>query len=197
MEILRLGDPRLRQVGEPVADVHDPAVVADGERLMQALADFRAAHGFGRAIAAPQIGVFRRMIAVNFGAGPFVICNPVLREKSEETMTVWDDCMSFPGIMVRVRRHRHITLDFELLADGSKHTFAHINEAASELIQHEYDHLDGILSVDRAETDGGAVRDAVIDAEQYRRAPDSFNSLVDYAIAPTIGASLTMAEGFA
>src|SRR5687767_6787761 len=94
-KILLLGDPRLRLMSEPVADVHATPVLDDKRRLQDALEEFRNRHGFGRAISAPQIGVPLRFIALHLDR-QFVIFNPVITWKSDETFTMWDDCMSFP-----------------------------------------------------------------------------------------------------
>src|SRR5919204_5442365 len=101
--ILLLGDARLRQLSEPVRGISDDSYIADKHRLQTTLEEFRARHGFGRAISAPQIGVPLRFIAVHLDRA-FVIINPVITWKSDETFTMWDDCMSFPWLMVRVRR---------------------------------------------------------------------------------------------
>ena len=108
--VLRLGDPRLRL---PSADcvLEDPALPLMERELHAALQEFRDTHGFGRAISAPQIGHAVRMIACNLGADashrpgeqPFTLCNPEITWRSEETFSLWDDCMSFPHLMVPLR----------------------------------------------------------------------------------------------
>src|SRR5262245_50849832 len=97
--VLLLGHPRLRRVSEPVQDVRDSAFREDARQLTDTLAAFRSRHGFGRAIAAPQIGVSRRLIAVNLGQGPFLMVNPEILSRSAEMFTLWDDCMSFPWLL--------------------------------------------------------------------------------------------------
>jgi peptide deformylase len=61
---------------------------------------------------------------------------------------LWDDCFSFPDLMVRVRRHLEIEVEYEDLAGGSHSLVA--RDDLSELLQHEIDHLDGVLATDRA-----------------------------------------------
>ena len=79
---------------------------------------------------------------------PYVIINPQLSFIGEETMELMDDCMSFPGLLVRVRRHRHCLLRYrdENWVEQEKQ----MDDDMAELIQHEYDHLDGILATMRA-----------------------------------------------
>src|SRR6266566_3853786 len=75
-QILRLGDPGLRQRSAPILDFVDPAFVSNQRRLHATLAAFRRANGFGRAISAPQIGVSQRFVALNLGDGPRLLVNP-------------------------------------------------------------------------------------------------------------------------
>src|SRR5947209_93641 len=110
--ILQLGDPRLREVALPVPDVRDSAFRAEVRSLARTLAVFRAERGFGRAISAPQIGIAKRFMVVDLGAGPFLVANPEITWRSDTDFTMWDDCMSFPTLLVRVRRHESISLRY-------------------------------------------------------------------------------------
>jgi peptide deformylase len=179
-QIRLLGDPCLRIICKPVVDFQSDEFRDEGERLLCALEQFRAEWGFGRAIAAPQIGILRRMIAMNLGPGPFLLVNPEISSRSIETFTLWDDCMSFPWIMVRLRRNKHLNLSW-IDASGSPQKWSRVDQALSELIQHETDHLDGILAVDHA-----LDRDAIIARKVYGERRESFDCQVDYAIMPTI-----------
>jgi threonine dehydratase/peptide deformylase len=145
--ILVLGDPRLQLRCPAVGDRY-PELDRDLARLTAALAEARARLGFGRAISAPQIGVMRRIIAMNLGAGPFVLIDPEILWRSDDTEAVWDDCLSVPDCVVRVRRHRSISLRFRDHAFRVR-TWSRLPFDLSELLQHELDHLDGILMVDR------------------------------------------------
>jgi peptide deformylase len=176
--ILPLGDPRLRLKAQPVADPRDPAFQAENAALHAVLEAFRKAHGFGRGVAAPQIGISKRFIALNLGQGPVSLINPEITWSSPETFTLWDDCMSFPWLLVRVRRHRSISLRF-LDGDGVPQHWERLGQAASELIQHEYDHLDGILATDLAEGPEG-----IISREAFAQYREAFTASVDYTIQP-------------
>jgi len=85
--VLQLGDPRLRQRCTPVSDV-DRDFAAKKERLCATLEAFRRQHGFGCGIAAPQIGIPERFIALNLGQDPFVVVNPEVTWRSDETFTL-------------------------------------------------------------------------------------------------------------
>ena len=173
--VLLLGDPRLRRVSEQVPSISDPAYITDKHRLQTTLAEFRTRHGFGRGISAPQIGVPLRFIALHLDRA-FVVANPVITWKSEETFTMWDDCMSFPWLMVRLRRHASISLQY-VDEDGRTGEWRRLEQSSSELLQHEIDHLDGILAIDRA-----LDRDAIISREVYERDFSRFAKQVDYVI---------------
>ena len=150
-DVLQLGHPGLRRVASPVEAPRDPRFREQVARLHRALAAFRERHGFGRAIAAPQIGVGLRFIALDLGdaAGPQTLVNPRVTWRSPERFRLWDDCLSFPSLLVRVERHEAITVEY-LDLEGGARRWEIEDRAVSELLQHELDHLDGVLAVDRA-----------------------------------------------
>lgn len=151
-EILQLGHPTLWQIAEPVPDIASPIVGGSIRDLSDTLADFRAKHGFGRGIAAPQIGILLRIIYVRMESdrfdGPMI--NPSIVRRSDSLITVWDNCFSFPDLMVRLTRAEHVTVRFQV-TDGSSHEME-VSGDLSELLQHEIDHLDGILAIDRTQS---------------------------------------------
>ncbi|HEV7241880.1 MAG TPA: peptide deformylase [Thermoanaerobaculia bacterium] len=180
-EVLLLGDPRLRVRSAEVKSYDGQAFDA----LAATLEEFRRAHGFGRAISAPQIGIAQRFIAVNLGSGTFFVVNPVVTWRSEETFTMWDDCMSFPDLLVRVERARSLSLEY-VDEQGKRKEWRELDQAAAELLQHEIDHLDGVLAVDYVMGTERAM-DLVVRRE-YERNREYFDAKVDYTIMPTISA---------
>ncbi len=178
--VLPLGDPRLRVVSKLVRDFSDPAFQEENRRLKAALDAFRAEHGFGRGIAAPQIGIPKRFISVNLGRGTHSLVNPVITWRSEETLTLWDDCMCFPDLLVRVRRNASISITFQD-ERGQPQTWDRLEPAESELLQHELDHLDGVLATDLALDARSLIYRSAFDAD-----PAFFKGQVDYVIQPTI-----------
>jgi len=165
--VLPLGDPRLRRVAAPVVP-GDPQFADERRRLHAALAAFRAEHGFGRAIAAPQIAIPRRFIALDLGDGPRTLINPVIVWRSDATFKLWDDCMCFPDLLVRVERAAAITVAYTD-DDGAARSMGPLDRALSELLQHEIDHLDGVLALDRADGPG-----AIISREAHAADPGYF-----------------------
>jgi peptide deformylase len=146
-EILLLGNPSLRR---PCVSVRSPltdeirSVITD---LRDTLTAFRARRGFGRGIAAPQIGFAHKIIYVDADyTGPLI--NPVIVQKSRKKFLLWDDCFSFPDILVHVKRNTSIEVAF--VNEEGKKKLLRAEGSFSELLQHEIDHLNGILAIDRA-----------------------------------------------
>ncbi len=146
-EILLLGDLRLYETSKPILKSELDGLPAIVQDLHDTLMDFRSKHHAGRAIAAPQIGIAKRLIYMHIDK-PTVFINPTLEFPDDELMTVMDDCMSFPGLLVKVQRHRRCRIHY-LDMDWKQCTLS-LEGDLSELLQHEYDHLDGILATMRA-----------------------------------------------
>lgn len=174
--VLLMGDPRLREVSLPVEDIRDPDFVGERQALAATLEAFRKAHGFGRAVSAPQIGVAKRFISLNLDGRPQTMVNPVIVWRDARTFTLWDDCMSFPFMLVRVSRIESISVEF-IDEQGRVRVWEKLDRATSELLQHEIDHLDGILAVDRA-----VDRHALVSREVFEADPEVFTGQVDYTI---------------
>ena len=146
-DILQLGNPQLYEVSKAVerseleslqpviTDLHDTMMV------------FRQTWGAGRAIAAPQIGVMKRLIYMHIDH-PVVFINPQFAVKSEEVFDVWDDCMSFPELLVKVKRHKSCQIIYRNM--GWQQQSIYLTDDLAELLQHEMDHLDGVLAVSKA-----------------------------------------------
>jgi peptide deformylase len=149
-EILQLGNPALWQVTQCVEDILSAETESVIRDLSDTLAGFREATGFGRGIAAPQIGVLSRVIFIRMQPTGFCspLINPEIVWKSDARMELWDDCFSFPDLMVRVSRAAAIRVEYKDERGAARRIEAEGD--LSELLQHEIDHLDGILAVDRA-----------------------------------------------
>ena len=145
--ILLLGDPRLYEPSVVVKKEELEEINPSIEILHQALMEYKKKYKTGRAIAAPQIGVMKRFIYVNIDK-PIVLINPVLSDFSKEKIILWDDCFSFPNLFVKVERAKRVKLTFRDM--NWEENIWQLEDDLSELIQHEYDHLDGILATQRA-----------------------------------------------
>lgn len=146
-DILLLGNPLLYRKSEPVLPEELPGLLPAIDEMFSTITEFRKLHGAGRAIAAPQLGLHKRIICLNIDT-PVEMINPALSDLSSEMIELWDDCMSFPNLLVRLRRHKRISLSF-FDRYWKQHTW-HLQDDMAELIQHEYDHLEGILATQRA-----------------------------------------------
>lgn len=146
-EILKLGDPRLYEPSAPVTEEDWPLLPGWVQDLHDTLMEYRRVYGAGRAVAAPQIGIRKRLLYM-YTDKAYVFLNPSLSFPDGETYTLLDDCMSFPGLLVRVERHRRARIRYTDLS-GQAQEMA-LEGDLSELLQHEYDHLDGILATMRA-----------------------------------------------
>ncbi len=178
-KILQLGTPLLWEKSKRVADFRSAKVTEAIRDLGDTLSWFRASTGWGRGISAPQIG---ELIRINYiyidkslsdesrllseprGAlpvnRPIVLINPEITWRSEETFTLWDDCFSFPDLLVKVSRNSAIEVTYQD-ASGAQRQLRAL-QGFSELLQHEIDHLDGILAIDRRLDDHSfATRQAV------------------------------------
>ena len=145
--VLRMGDPDLQRVSEPVSQFDDSLA-----RLIQDLWDTMAARG-GVGIAAPQIRVPLRVVvfevenSARYPEAPpvprTVLINPEIAFPDDETVDDWEGCLSVPGLRGVVPRHRRIRYR-GLDADGRRFE-REAEEFHARVVQHECDHLDGIL----------------------------------------------------
>ena len=146
-DLLLLGDPRLYEICTPIVLGEKPLVTAWVADLHNVMQEVRAKYGFGRAIAAPQLGIMKRLIYMNIEK-PVVFINPELVNLSEELFELWDDCMSFPNLLVKVKRHQSLTIKY--IDENWQPQEWVMEDSLSELLQHEYDHLNGVLCTMRA-----------------------------------------------
>lgn len=146
-EILLLGNPILRDKCSPVREYLSDQTQQAIADLRDTLEDFRRQRGFGRGIAAPQIGVTKQIIYLNFERQSALI-NPKIIQRGRQKFKLWDDCFSFPDLLAQVVRNHKITVSY---TDETGHRqILKAEGAMSELLQHEIDHLNGVLAIDRA-----------------------------------------------
>ncbi len=144
--ILQLGDPLLRTVSAPVSGPAEAQPVFSD--LRATLHEFRRTHGFGRGISAVQIGAPKRLIYIEFEGCAYCLMNPEYVSQSVEKFCLWDDCFSFPDLLVYLERASAIRVCYQ--DETGAERFLEAGGALSELVQHEMNHLDGILAIDRA-----------------------------------------------
>jgi peptide deformylase len=146
-DILKMGNPDLLKVSEPVDFEKDDltTLIEDMKETMKA--------NDGAGLAAPQIAVFKRLVIFGFDTNdrypeadsvPFtVLINPIITPLSDEKENGWEGCLSVPGLRGVVPRYAHIKYE-GYDAEGNK-IEREVEDFHARVVQHECDHLDGIL----------------------------------------------------
>ena len=143
-EIRQFGDPVLKTRAKEVAEFGD-SLRRLTEEMLQTL---RAGEG-RMAIAANQVGVLKRVFVAETEGTVYVLVNPVVEERSEGTETGLEGCLSIPGVGVEVERHSGVVVSGRD-AEGRPVRYEVTGEIA-RMMQHETDHLDGVLMLDRTD----------------------------------------------
>ncbi len=171
-EIRVFGDPVLRTVANEVTDIDGKLAKLAQDMLVTMYEE----PGIG--LAAPQVGVQKRFFVYDYGDGPAVLINPVIAESDGE-WTYEEGCLSVPGLSWEIVRPKEILITgFDM--DGNEVSIE-ADELESRLYQHEMDHLDGVLLVDRLDADTRktamrTVREKFLGLDPSPSAPDPARS---------------------
>jgi peptide deformylase len=141
-----LGDPRLREVSEKVTDFGEElaTIISD---LKDTLTKHQMEYGMGRGIAAPQIGYQKRVVCIQMPGSSFSLVNPEIVWMNGETFDVWDSCFSVnASFFVKIPRYKMIRVRYQD-ENGIERT-EEFSDNMSELLQHELDHLNGVMCSD-------------------------------------------------
>jgi len=168
LQISQLGDPALRQIAQPIDNVHDEWVQALSNNLMTTLV---GSNGVG--IAAPQVAVPYQLLIVASRPNlrypnaptmsPTVMINPRSLSHSQEIIKDWEGCLSVPGIRGLVPRYRAIAIEYTAI-DGTMQR-QELTDFVARIFQHEFDHLQGLVFLDRIES----TQDLVTEQEYLKR----------------------------
>ncbi len=145
-EFIFIGDPLLRQKTNQVSLEEG---IGLGNRLKVTLEKYRKIAGFGRGLAAPQIGESKSVFVTYVGDTFKFYINPTIIEKSSETNFYRESCLSCGFLSVDVERSTSITLEYT--DEHGDIQRENLDGFSARLTQHEYDHLQGVVNVDRAE----------------------------------------------
>ena len=150
-EILKWPDPRLSQTCAPVGHERLDDLIADMFDTMYAAQ--------GRGLAAPQIGVMKRVFVMDCGwkegdKTPCAMINPTIMAAERVPVTGEEGCLSIPGVLVPVERHKAVTVQWTA-HDGDIH-MADFDGFEARCIQHEFDHLNGMVTFDHLPPEGRA-----------------------------------------
>ena len=144
---LELGHPLLRQPAQLVQDPLSPEtqqLIAD---LWDTLYDFHQRHGWGRALAAPVIGVSASVVVVDYAGQQLVLINPRFERWSRTQVVAYESCLTFGGLWGQVSRPAQVAV-VALDATGQEQRYD-LSGELSRIVQHEIDHLDGLVWLDR------------------------------------------------
>lgn len=146
-----LGSPELRKICKPIKRL-DKDTIGEINKLKRLLLKYRKNTKLGAGIAAPQVGNLKRFIVIFKDEKPMILINPQIIKKSKNSTIAEEWCMSMVTLTSKVIRPKFVTVEY---MDENKHS--QIWEADifySRLLQHEIDHLDGILCIDKAVKNG-------------------------------------------
>jgi peptide deformylase len=153
-QVVKFGDPVLKSAASPVTEF-DEQLAEEAERMIGLMRD-----AIGVGLAAIQLGVLRRMLVFQVGpdATPTVLVNPEIEWRSEDAATAEEGCLSIPGIVVDVERPLFVRA--RAVDVRGEPLMIEASGLEARVIQHEVDHLDGVLMLDRTEKDQrkGALR---------------------------------------
>jgi peptide deformylase len=153
-QVVKFGDPVLKSAASPVTEF-DERLAEEAERMIGLMRD-----AIGVGLAATQLGVLRRMLVFQVGpdAEPTVLVNPEIEWRSEDAATAEEGCLSIPGVVVDVERPLFVRAR-AVDVHGEPLTLE-ASGLEARVIQHEVDHLDGVLMLDRTEKEQrkGALR---------------------------------------
>jgi peptide deformylase len=147
-QILRMGDPRLLRVSEPVAEIGTPMLRSLLDDMFETM---QAADGAG--LAAPQIGVLLRVVVFGFernvrypdalAVPKTILINPVIEPMEPHTEDGWEGCLSVPGMRGLVARYQRVR--YRGFDENGSPFQREVDGFHARVVQHECDHLDGIL----------------------------------------------------
>ena len=144
-ELIFLGDNKLKKKSLPVDDFSSSLVTLVDDMIETMYAQ----RGIG--LAAVQIGILKRIFVIDIAEetdGPIVFINPTITYRSKELMSYEEGCLSIPSVLHTINRPKKVTVDY-FNAEGEKQQFT-AEGLLAVCIQHEYDHLEGVLFIDHA-----------------------------------------------
>ena len=171
MNIIQLGNPFLRHTAKAINNVSNPKIIQLANSL---IATAESANGVG--IAAPQVAQSYRLFIMASRPSiryphapkmsPTAVINPVILGRSEEIVKDWEGCLSVPGLRGLVPRNQEIEVEYTDINERQKKQV--LTDFVARIFQHELDHLDGILFIDRLET----MQDLYTEQEYQKRIMD-------------------------
>ncbi len=141
LEILKYPNPVLKKKSEEIKEITEE-IKSLAKEMAKIMIDSQ-----GVGLAAPQLGILKRIIVVKGEKGPAAFVNPRILRKSKDSETAEEGCLCFPGTYLKIKRANKVEVEAMNLA-GQKVTFE-AQGLLARIFQHETDHLDGILILDK------------------------------------------------
>jgi len=143
LQIKKYPDPILRKRADKIEKI-SPAIIQLGKDMIAAM-ERSVPEGVG--LAGPQVGVPKRIIVVQTEKGPMIFINPEILKENKEKEIMEEGCLSFPGFSLKIKRPKKIDLEYVGI-NGEKEKIK-AEGILARIFQHEIDHLDGVLIIDR------------------------------------------------
>ncbi len=144
-ELAYIGDPILRT---KTSDVSLEEGLEIGKKLIEILLKYRELTGLGVGLAAPQIGSSANVFVTHKDDNSKIFINPTITASSEEKNTYKENCLSSSHVWCDVKRPKTVTIDY--INESGQQVTEEYDGFFARLIQHEYDHLQGVVNIDRA-----------------------------------------------
>lgn len=141
LKIVKYPDPVLREKCGEIKEI-TPEIRQLGFDMIDAMLKSK-----GIGLAAPQVGESKRMITVFTRKGPKIFINPVIKSRTKSTEKIEEGCLCFPEIFLNIKRAKGI--EFEALDEEGNKVQIKDDGFLARILQHEVDHLDGILFIDK------------------------------------------------
>ncbi|MEE4246608.1 MAG: peptide deformylase [Kangiellaceae bacterium] len=152
MRIKQLGDPILREISQSVSisDIESGTYQATVDSMKQVLNGIKSiSDANGNAISAPQVGHTIRLVVLRIDGQFVVLFNPTFRSLDQTTFMLEEECFSFYQLRAKVERYANIEVNY--LDQDGQHQSLVLNGEYAGIAQHEIDHLDGVLFIDRVD----------------------------------------------
>ena len=162
MEIVQLGQELLRQKSQPVEEVNEELLVT----IQDMFVTLDNSNGVG--LAAPQVGILKRFFVITVDDGVRrVYINPQIIATSQEVCNFEEGCLSIPNVYETITRPEKVTI--QAINEKGKPFVQEADGFLARVIQHEYDHLDGILYIDRGDEEIKKKTEATFEKRALRR----------------------------
>ncbi len=141
MNLIKSTNPKLRSVSTEV-EIHSG--IKFGKKLLR----FLGKHSGGVGLSAVQVGNLIRVFVVQYAGMQTIVINPTIVKYGKQKVKMEEGCLSFPGKSKKIKRSQEILVNY-VDGKGKQHVFMRIKGFEARIFQHEYDHLNGVVCMDK------------------------------------------------